>query len=1188
MNKTDTLQKNNNKEGTGYVLRKKIQPWTKRAMMVLLMTFVSFQVMAQRAALSLDGNGDYATAAHNAALDISGYNITLEAWVKHDGNSVQDAFIINKGVNGSGYRLQLIGEGDETYLRFVIGDLNNGGPQVISESGLPANRWTHVAATYDGQFLKIYIDGELDATDTETRSIGSNSNNLTLGTDASLSTNFLSGQMDGVRIWNTTRSAFEIADSYLEKLTGSEAGLIALYDFDDVTSSTVNDMAGSSGLSMVGDATVVTPGAVPIAPEVYIQNKNGQVELTWDERLGPNNENDAASFEIYRSTQPDGSDRTSVATAASTVSSFTDTDVDNGVTYYYEVTTVNGSGNESDFSRNVNATPYSQFGGASLHLSKNAYGAVSERPSLDITGTGITVHAWIKHDGQSDENAVIMAKGSTDGGYVLRFDGKGQAPRLAFAIGDVNNGGPTIISNSSIPAHQWTHVAGTYDGTDLKVYVNGKLDATNTETRTIGNNDLDLFIGADAAASSYFYSGQIDELGIWSVALPRQDIEDHFNSPYTGNEEGLELYYKFDDTGNSIVRSSDTYHTDMELIPVNGDIGIQASGVFPVAPYRFTKASGSLVNVSVENRDGAAAAQYKLYRSTTQDGSDRTEIATLSSSSSYSDADVQAENSYFYEATVINAEGQESDLSYIAPARVSSYRAGHALELDGELDYVRFDSRNSLDGYEQLYQNYDHSMTVEAWVNHDGNSDENAIILQKGSTGGGYMLRLEGAGDAVTASFTIGDINNSGPRVVSGSSIPANQWTHIAATYDGTDLKIYINGQLDGTDSETRSIGSNGQPLLLGAPNALDANFFSGAMDEIRIWNVTRTESEIADNYYKMLNGSQDGLITYLRFDEDLGSSLTHSSATRAMSGELQGDATFINSNALSSQPVIENPIQEVTIEEDFGTLTVADLDTVFQDDDNPVLSYSIKVPCHIVEAEIQQDTSLVFQSLDNIFGTDTLEVQASDGATTVSQKLIVNVTSVNDLPELAGFENNIKIAFEGSFTADMYARTGDVESPDSALTYSFSVDTSGINIDFDGRNLTLSPNKGFDGSATLDIKVTDEDGGETTVTVGVDMVESTEITEEPGVPEEFKLHHNYPNPFNPTTNIKYALPEASQVQLTVFNTLGQEVAKLVNKKQAAGSHSVVFDAKGLPSGMYIYRLRAANFEKTQKMMLVK
>ncbi|HBX65242.1 MAG TPA: hypothetical protein DEG32_03520, partial [Balneolaceae bacterium] len=198
-----------------------------------------------------------------------------------------------------------------------------------------------------------------------------------------------------------------------------------------------------------------------------------------------------------------------------------------------------------------------------------------------------------------------------------------------------------------------------------------------------------------------------------------------------------------------------------------------------------------------------------------------------------------------------------------------------------------------------------------------------------------------------------------------------------------------------------------------------------------------------------------------------------------------------------SSQPVVSNPLPEITLDEDFGTYVAADLDTVFQDEDTPNLSYSITVPCHIVEAEIQSDTSLVFTSLENIFGTDTLTIRATDGASSIEQSFLVHVESVNDVPELAGFENNLQVPIEGEYTADMYARTADVESADSALTFNFAVDTSGINVDFDGQILTLSPNGDFDGSGTLDIEVTDEAGETTSLSVGIEMVLGTDIVNE-------------------------------------------------------------------------------------------
>ncbi|MGE5847035.1 MAG: T9SS type A sorting domain-containing protein, partial [Ignavibacteria bacterium] len=89
-------------------------------------------------------------------------------------------------------------------------------------------------------------------------------------------------------------------------------------------------------------------------------------------------------------------------------------------------------------------------------------------------------------------------------------------------------------------------------------------------------------------------------------------------------------------------------------------------------------------------------------------------------------------------------------------------------------------------------------------------------------------------------------------------------------------------------------------------------------------------------------------------------------------------------------------------------------------------------------------------------------------------------------------------------------------------------------------------------------------------------------------IPDEFALHQNYPNPFNPTTRIKYELPEKSDVQLIVYNALGEKAAELVDEFQKAGRYEVEWNGSGFTSGIYFCSIKAGNFSKVQKLVLIK
>ncbi|MCB1047697.1 MAG: T9SS type A sorting domain-containing protein [Calditrichaeota bacterium] len=88
--------------------------------------------------------------------------------------------------------------------------------------------------------------------------------------------------------------------------------------------------------------------------------------------------------------------------------------------------------------------------------------------------------------------------------------------------------------------------------------------------------------------------------------------------------------------------------------------------------------------------------------------------------------------------------------------------------------------------------------------------------------------------------------------------------------------------------------------------------------------------------------------------------------------------------------------------------------------------------------------------------------------------------------------------------------------------------------------------------------------------------------------PSHFQLLDNHPNPFNPSTQLRFSLDHTAQVELTVFNLQGEMVARPLNDLVAGGEHSVLFDASQLPSGCYVYRLESEGRQQTRKMLLLK
>jgi hypothetical protein len=195
---------------------------------------------------------------------------------------------------------------------------------------------------------------------------------------------------------------------------------------------------------------------------------------------------------------------------------------------------------------------------------------------------------------------------------------------------------------------------------------------------------------------------------------------------------------------------------------------------------------------------------------------------------------------------------------------------GFALQFDGTDDLLNCGNNSSL----QITGN---KITLEAWINVNEFKSQpfagSVIVKDQGSNSSGYMIRCGGNG---IINFNIG--NGSWHEVsTSANSVQLNSWHHVAAVYDGTAMKIYIDGELKAQLNITITIGNaNNSNLLIGESPGFPGRVFNGKIDEVRIWNSARTQSQIQSTMNTILTSEyysapDSGLAGYWRLDDGTG-----------------------------------------------------------------------------------------------------------------------------------------------------------------------------------------------------------------------------------------------------------------------------------------------------------------------------
>jgi subtilase family serine protease len=484
-------------------------------------------------------------------------------------------------------------------------------------------------------------------------------------------------------------------------------------------------------------------------------------------------------------------------------------------------------------------------GNQALHLDGiNDFAAVPDNAALDFTDS-LTIEAWIEPGDVAGYHNIAGKSWCSQGAYGYNFyivDGK-----IYFdwsASGSCNVVSYYSTNSPVVTNLECTHVAVVFSRSEVKIYVNGALVPGSLilgNYSQIHNSNSPFRIGTYRDLNgtfANFFNGEIDELRLWNRKLSISEINARMNSPLAGNEPGLVAYYDMEEsgTGNGFTIFNKCIATGSSLNATS--VGSTNS------PYHAggCNLSGNL---------------HTYYLDADTDGYGNPSIVTIAS---VQPAGHVLENSDCNDnkanihpgALEICGNGIDEDCNG------SDGICGASLNFDGENDYVNIPNNANLNA---------NIISLEAWVNLNNTNGTKTIISKFGDVASddSYILRVDNGHAHFQLNF------GTWTAIESKSILASSTWYHIAGVYDGTAMKIYVNGNLENSIPQTGTIRPSVSSLKIGRPGLaipLGQDIFSGRIDEVRIWNLARTQLEIQSAMNCEITTPQPGLLLNYHFNQ--------------------------------------------------------------------------------------------------------------------------------------------------------------------------------------------------------------------------------------------------------------------------------------------------------------------------------
>ena len=498
------------------------------------------------------------------------------------------------------------------------------------------------------------------------------------------------------------------------------------------------------------------------------------------------------------------------------------------------------------------------------------------------------------------------------------------------------------------------------------------------------------------------------------------------------------------------------------------------------------------------------------------------------------------------ESTTISlsaTDAEDDSISFI----VSSPAEETALFFDGENDYVSIG--HPIDGSLDFDNNI---FSYSVWFK-TTNPEFQQIICKRGG-GGNFEMQMTRTLSANYA--TTSDTLNDGI------------WHNAVWTSNGDTVRLYVDGNLNSTSSIADDYSASGTgPLNFGA-DSYQGEYFKGSIDEVAIWDTTLSNENVIKLYNSGIGNKAslvhaNHLAGYWKIDEGKGYT-TADSSSNSNDGIIDG-ATWITSSS------------------DFITSTISGSSLTLSPDPNWNGQSIISV---IAEDQTSYDTTSFTLTVTPVQDPPS----EFDWVSTALDTINLSQSNLNSLYDL---EWTVSNDVDGdSINYLLFVKIGVYEEEEIWDTTSTKVQISYSEIlegVFEGQPIN---------EATVRFVVNSTDGIDTVDVTGEDRVLYVNrydylSTESDLLPTEYALHENFPNPFNPSTTLRFDLPYAGDVSLTIYNMLGQKVKSFDMRGIQAGKHTLRWNATNdlgekVGTGVYLYQLQTKDFMKTRKMIFMK